>query len=647
MGGWQVVRHVTDEVLNVAIVGTGPRGISVFERIAANLADRPEPRNVRIWLIDAVQLGAGRIWRTDQETCFLMNTVVGEISMFSGVSDGGPCRPGAGLSFQHWLRTQSDPALSGLGHDDYAPRYAYGRYLRYVYDAVVRGMSGLGQVVEVAGRVTSLRENGNSYELQVSTPDSDPDGPQTLTVDAVVIATGHARAEPAEHRPELARFAGRGAGLRYLSGDSAADLDLASVAPRSAVGVVGLGLSFYDILMSFTVGRGGKFKETVDGTMFYVPGGKEPRVVAGSRSGLPIRSRGRNQKGVTGRSAPRFLTSAAVGRLRERNTAHRGSPALDFDQDVLCLLQAEINHVYYTTQARAQHGPERAEAVAAELHALGPDLASWREVALSHGLDDVDPVDLDRLSRPLHPKRFESGDALVAEVRRILLADVTEAGQGNIDSPLKAALDAIRDSREVLRHAVDFGGLTPGSHRADFLGRFVSRTSPLFTGPPLERTLQFLALIDAGVLEVVGPDVVHGCDPGAGRFFLESPAVEGSRRHCDVLIDSRIPATGLVHNTDPLMRQLAEEGLAVGFVHDGAGEVFETGALHITPAERRVVTAGGRPHRAVYALGIPTEGVCWFTQIGNGRPGVPTSFSRDADVIALSVLRRARSSAFQ
>lgn len=146
---------------------------------------------------------------------------------------------------------------------------------------------------------------------------------------------------------------------------------------------------------------------------------------------------------------------------------------------------------------------------------------------------------------------------------------------------------------------------------------------------------------------MAGPDVVHGCDAEQGRFFLESPAVEGSRRHCDVLIDSRIPTAGLIRNTDPLMRQLVEERMAVDFVHGDTEEMFATGALHITPAERRVIAADGRPHRALYALGIPTERVCWFTQIGNGRPGVHTSFSRDADVIALSVLRRAESNTFQ
>ncbi|MFB6557010.1 hypothetical protein ACFCWX_45075, partial [Streptomyces sp. NPDC056405] len=80
--------------------------------------------------------------------------------------------------------------------------------------------------------------------------------------------------------------------------------------------------------------------------------------------------------------------------------------------------------------------------------------------------------------------------------------------------------------------------------------------------------------------------------------------------------------------------------------HGNSDNTINTSSQHITPAERRVITAHGRPHRAVYGLGIPTEGACWFTQIGNGRPGVHTSFTRDADVVALSVLRRAKSNAF-
>lgn len=49
----------------IAIVGSGPRGLGVLERITARLAEAP-PAAAEIFLIDAVQVGCGRIWRTDQ-----------------------------------------------------------------------------------------------------------------------------------------------------------------------------------------------------------------------------------------------------------------------------------------------------------------------------------------------------------------------------------------------------------------------------------------------------------------------------------------------------------------------------------------------------------------------------------------------------
>jgi len=43
-----------------------------------------------------------------------------------------------------------------------------------------------------------------------------------------------------------------------------------------------------------------------DGVPRYRPSGKEPRIVAGSRSGLPMLARGRNQKAPTYRYQARF-----------------------------------------------------------------------------------------------------------------------------------------------------------------------------------------------------------------------------------------------------------------------------------------------------------------------------------------------------
>ncbi|MGH3571616.1 MAG: FAD/NAD(P)-binding protein [Pseudonocardiaceae bacterium] len=74
--------HYTRSKTTIVIIGTGPRGIAVLEVIATKLIQDANGPQVRILLVDSSELGAGRIWRTDQEPWFLMNTVIGEISMF-------------------------------------------------------------------------------------------------------------------------------------------------------------------------------------------------------------------------------------------------------------------------------------------------------------------------------------------------------------------------------------------------------------------------------------------------------------------------------------------------------------------------------------------------------------------------------------
>jgi uncharacterized NAD(P)/FAD-binding protein YdhS len=81
----------------IAIIGVGPRGLSVLERIVAkSQALKKDPFS--IYLIDSHQVGSGRIWRTNQPDWFLMNNVADEVSGFSGPPDGGKIRPGAGPS---------------------------------------------------------------------------------------------------------------------------------------------------------------------------------------------------------------------------------------------------------------------------------------------------------------------------------------------------------------------------------------------------------------------------------------------------------------------------------------------------------------------------------------------------------------------
>ena len=52
------------------------------------------------------------------------------------------------------------------------------------------------------------------------------------------------------------------------------------------------------------------------GRLVYRPSGREPRLYAGSRRGVPYHARGENEKGAHGRYAPRLLTAEYVAALR-------------------------------------------------------------------------------------------------------------------------------------------------------------------------------------------------------------------------------------------------------------------------------------------------------------------------------------------
>ncbi|MEU8264746.1 FAD/NAD(P)-binding protein [Micromonospora sp. NPDC048999] len=616
----------------VAIVGTGPRGVAVFERLAVYL--RAGTGRVRILLVDAIEMGVGRIWRTDQPPWLMMNTVVGELTMFSGVRDGGGCRPGAGCTFGEWLAADGSAHGGGLGDNDYAPRAVYGRYLKHVFAKTRVSLRGVAEVVEILGRVTAVRPCGDRYRLEI-----DGDGPVgSIDVDVVVLATGHGRNDLTGWEAELAAAARHHPDLRFVSGDSVADMNLDGISPGTPVGVIGLGLSFYDLALSLSLGRGGKFHAGSDGRLTYQRSGGEPTLIAGSRSGVPILTRGINQKSGTGKYRPRFLTTEALAELRDRAVRTNGRPALDLLADVLPLLMADVNLVYVTTLARRRLTPEAVAALTADLVATGGDEVAWRKTTIAHGLGDIVPLNLVSLGRPLAGRRFESAGAYRRALTDLLVEDVREARLGNVEGPLKAALDTFRDARETIRAAVEFGGLDAYSYREQFrrLAPLISLTT---TGPPPVRTEQFLALLRAGVVTVVGPEAHFGYDPVRGRYTVDSPVVAGSRRYVSWLVDSRVPVTDLRRNRDGLIRQIVDEGVAAEFVIAGCDDVFATGGLHITPAENKVVSAAGVPHEGIYAIGIPTENVRWFTQIGNSRPGTRTSFQREADAVALSIAR--------
>lgn len=613
----------------LAIVGMGPRGLALLESLVRRLISSGNRDSAVIYAVDAVEVGAGRIWRTDQPEWFLMNTITGEITIYSGPADDGPWRPGAGPSFYEWLQVQPDARMRDYEPNACAPRVFYGLYLRDAFKRILAALPSGVRVETVQARLRDLEWHDSRCDLILD------DGRRIDGLDKVVLATGHPRDRPGPEEQPFLEFTRQWPDLRYIRGDSAADMPLDSIEPGSPVGVIGAGLGFFDIVLALTAGRGGRFVGVGNG-LRYVPSGREPILFAGSRSGIPIPCRGINQK--TGKThVAKYLTAQNINALRSRLREAGGNGQLDFDRDIKGLIEAEIALIFYRTEVRNRDGEER-EAHFVNAFCAAPSEEVRQSLLVEWGLAGRMPPDIARLARPFGERSFESAQSYRRALLDMMDEDVRQADLGNRGSSLKAALDGIRDIRDTLRAAIDFGGLTAASHREAFLGRFAPAASLLSAGPPVLRGRQAVALIQAGLLELVGPNTRFLCDASAGRFRLESPQVAGSARLVATLVDSRIPLTNLRRDADPLIGNLVRKGMVAEFINESGPDKFATGGMAVTRSPFHVLNADGEVNKHLYALGLPTEFTRWFTQVGSGTPGVHSRFLLDADAIAADIL---------
>lgn len=620
----------------MCIIGAGPRGVSVLERICANARRLPADARVDVHVVDPARPGPGQVWRTGQSGLLLMNTVASQVTLFTDDSVEMDGRLEPGPSLYEWARflTLMGPVdgvgedtlaeARTLGPDTYPTRAFYGRYLAWAYARIVRSAPPQVTVTGHGCRAVAVDDTGPDTQTVRLEDDTVLSG-----VGHVVIALGHVPIAPTAEEAGLAGFAAAH-GLTYVPPGNPADVDMAAVPPGAVVAMRGLGLNFFDHLTLLTAGRGGTYGRR-EGRLVYRPSGREPRLFAGSRRGVPYHARGENEKGPYGRHLPVVLTPPVVAALRART-----GPGLDFRRDLWPLIAKEVETVYYTTLARVRGCSCDADRFRADY--LRQDWGGPGEQRLlrEFGLADR-PWDWDRMAAPQAGREITSPRDFRAWLLGYLWLDVLQARRGNLGNPVKAALDVLRDLRNEVRLLVDHGGLTGRSHRRDLDGWFTPLNAFLSIGPPTRRIEEMIALIEAGVLEVTGPNTVVRPDPASGTFLLTSD-VPGSQQHAVALIEARMPEIDMRRATDPLIRHLAATGQCRWHVvPDPSGADLQTGGLAVTERPYHLVDAAGVPHPGRYALGVPTESVHWVTAAGI-RPAVNSVTLADSDAVALTVL---------
>ncbi|GAB4100916.1 FAD/NAD(P)-binding protein [Sinomonas halotolerans] len=673
--------------MRVAVVGGGPRGASAVERLLANWAavhssehdaghpprrdprlggnpptraGQPRPERLEITVFDPYEPGPGRVWRTEQPRLFLMNTQ----SFYPTVipSEPGLAPPLAGGSFDQWraaqraaiedgccgLTGQERAEVESLGPDGFPPRALYGRYLADTWSALLAAAPPGVEVEHVPHEVVRLGRTPHGFALTLG--DGPSDAVHAREADAVVLAVGHIPAQLGREQRALAEAAGT-LGLAYFPPAAPADVDWDRVPAGETVLVRGMGLNFFDVMVQLTQGRGGTFTDDGD-RLAYVPSGREPRIVAASRRGLPYRGKAELGAYYAPSVQLRWLTREAA--LAPRRAGIEPS----FDADLWPLLHRDALWAYYSTLARVEAesvAPGFLDRFAAALALEGPGWEPEASRVVRDGVVRARRLDLRALAAPLAGWHARDRAELDARVLACLDEDAAGSARGE-DDPVKMAVAALHRGRAVLKEAVADGGITEESWAAGLRGWFEGLVEGLASGPPALRIRQLAALMRAGVVSTVGPEPRFGLErtgPGAPCFTAASPWVGGPEVRARCLVEALAPVNRVGQADSALVTGLLADGLArPRFLAGADGTPRPSSGFDVTAPPYRALDVNGQTVEGLYVLGLQLSAVQWGTAIaaeahpfaapGEAHDGAPYPSGqrtlRDADAIARHIL---------
>lgn len=476
----------------VAVVGFGPRGLSILERLFALAAPHLD---LEILIYEPATPGTGT--HTCHQPAYLMlNTVAGQATAFADPSmvDGAPTL--GGMSFLAWCQARGvrTPVLPGEPERavlaaDFLPRRVFGEYLQWSAQWLLDRVPARVSIELQPHRVTAVHPRGDRTLVQSE------DG-RVECVDLAFIATGHGA--PGAPRGD--------SGPALVAQPYPLPEAVAAIEPGARVAVGGMGLASIDIVASLTEGRAGTFSRADDGRLVYRPSGDEPQLVLFSRNGWLPFARPENPR--TAPVAARYaLTTSRLAELRAQTADGRLRIS-----DVLRLIDEEIR---------------------------GHDLTASEQRAADRALG----LRLD--------ERFADAAAYDAEVRRQARWDLTEARRGLGSSRFKDAMEALRDGRDVLRAAVAPPGMLGEDHRAffDVIPGLANRAA---VGPQIDRLEELLAVADAGIVSfATGP--APSIEPLARGWRLRSSRLEAPADvTVDVLVNGYVDVPGVTVSREPV-----------------------------------------------------------------------------------------------
>ncbi|MDD9884474.1 MAG: FAD/NAD(P)-binding protein [Gammaproteobacteria bacterium] len=555
---------------SIAIVGAGPWGLAVLDRIVTRARLHSE-LDLRIDIFDPQEPGTG-IHSPHQGEFLLLNTMAGQIDSFSSTHFGGKTMRGA-LSFMDWIHRYHDARCSS---NTFLPRKMFGEYLRFVFDVLRSSLPSnvsLTKHREIAADIRSIADARFAISLESGIE---------INFDYIFVCTGHGLDNhDANSNPNDALPVYPIAKLEHEIGGG------------NTVGLMGMGLVAVDAVSALTEGRGGRFCEQADGKLLYQRSGREPVIYIFSRTGNIFSCRPSTTFDLAAGYEPIFCKESSLPR----------SNRLDFNKDVSPLIVAEMWAAHSMRRAHLLGGTSAERMQRAKFEAASPKSAITLGKSLLGPGDIFDP---ETLIMGENGFEFQSPYQARATVIKRLEYDVSESLKGEYFSPYKHGIEVLRALRNFMRYCVSHQKLTPES-RCNFFSQIAPRISSLIVGPPVSRGREWLALIEAGVLHIdLGPSPALWRDPIDGFWVARSSHLMTSKTvQFDRLVQGFVSHAPIDVTKSPLLANMAKSGLCALL------EMSDHKSLRVNRSGQ-AVDSTGQTVPGLTILGVPTEGSTYF-----------------------------------
>ncbi|KDM93429.1 hypothetical protein EA58_00760 [Photobacterium galatheae] len=570
----------------------GSRGLTLLSRfISASLED--QSINLEITVFDHKTIGVGEHDIT-QPDHLLLNTVAGQLTMFPELDSEIYGTRLQGHSFLEWChrndiridlnshqnQTQGQPVSKG----DFLPRRLLGSYLHDSYQQMIQQVPDNLKLTVIHEAVVDIEVFNDRYLVITEN--------EQIETDAVCLTLGHTGSQKINHN------------IGYRDRDA-----LKSIQANETVLVNGLGLTAMDLIAELTLGKGGKIiRENRGSSVIYQPSGHEPNIIVTSNNGIPFRVRPEIRQDDSPNES--YFLKDRISQLKE---SHQD---IDFYRDIFPYLKLEMRVSYVMCQMSSSDKISFKQTLNTLHEKNYLEINSLIESIES----DFEPLNFNDVFTQ-KPEHCQTQDEYQAWFCHFIEQDLEQAWQGFNVSPLKTAIETLRDLRDLIRNVVNFNGLSQESEK-EFYTRFYPLCNKLVGGPQRERHEDILALINHGVVKVTQSN--HYQDNVLTTAF-------GQTIHIDHVIDAYVSQSGLESSSSPLLQNLNRKGLVT------ARNIGNSMSPVQVNHQYKVTTSNGEKIHRLWCIGPNIEGVTFYNHYVPTVGKLNRPFS-EADMVVKSIL---------